>query len=207
MDYESTRKRLSECNYKDAIRIYNLLDEKTADINAKIAKKRLRHLYKTYSKCSDSSRNAFVRRMESILEEHFGIDIGFGKLETADSIIERSQKFILKSKNTILLGKILPVILTIEKELLNGLRENSNDESIKGTKENYNIGPWAYKYLKRYASRLVIDGDYDEYDVFDAYCKIGKRKLKFAACVRGIKIGALFSPKLEEIGRILWMKY
>ena len=201
---DSTKRKLEECNYREVINIYNLLSRRTFEMNAAITKIRLKYLYTEYSKASIKKRQIFVLRMQKILSKQFGIEISYGRIDSADKIIKKSKDYILDSNNIVLLGKILPVILTIEKELRSVKSMTNDDIDTQDTKDGYNIGPFALAYLRGYDERLeVSNDDYTEYDVFNAYCNIGKRRCKVKMCLFGMKIGAL----LDRIGETLWMKY
>ena len=178
---------LTTCDYTKVIQYYKSLNRK--DIDAEITKVRIEYLYNLYNLCSDEVRNKFIKRVEDILSSRFDISICLKR--NIDKIIEYGKDKLLNNNNKRLLGECLPIILTLEKELrsiLNDKYENNDD-----------LEEWSTIYLNKYDDRFKMNQrDYDIYDIFNTYAKMGMRKYKFKMCVYGVKIAATLSGAKEK---------
>ena len=167
---------LYDCDYTKVIEYY---DTNTTDINidAKITRVRLEKLYNLYFSLNDENRIKYIKHMKNRLKERFDIDLPID--DNADEVINNGVSTIKESEDNKFLGEILPILLTLEKELLFVSKGITND--------NDNIEKWTFNYLNRYDKFKLKKENYDIYDVFDAYATILK-KLKFIKAVIAAKV-------------------
>ena len=175
---------IDTCRYTKLIENYDSLDIEDSEVT----KKRIEYLYKLYNLCSDEVRVEYIKRIENILDKEFNISICL--LRNSEKTIEFGKKSLINSRNKKMLGKCLPIVLTLEKELLSILQQDVNNDNLK---------EWMLNYLKKYDNRLNLDKEvFNEYDVFNAYSQIGGRKAKFKFLLHAIKIKAVLSGAKEK---------
>ena len=193
MQYSDIRIKLKRCDYTKVIEYYQLLNNRSALINADITKIRFEYLYRLYNLCSDDVRDKLISHIESNLNNRLGLSICIKR--KFDDLIELSKYGVETSNNIRLLGELLPVVLVLEQEIMTLLDSNS---------EKYDISKCGYKYLRQYDSTLKLEkDDYDIYDVFNKFLT-ANRRAKFKTCIFAAKTAVTLDKLEDVIRRKLW---
>ena len=175
---------INTCRYTTLIKNYKLLN--TPD--SEITKKRTELLNKLYMSCSDEQRDKFIKHIEEILASRLVFPF---RIENPNKMVDFGTSRVLKSKNKERLGECLPIVLVLEKELINIIKP----EEI----QDYDISIWVLNYLKKYDKRLCITKDsFDEYDVLYSYSRLGLKGALFKAYVFSLKFSAIFVSEKEK---------
>lgn len=168
--------KLYDCDYTKVIEYYDT-NVTNIDTDAEITRVRLEKLYNLYFSLDDETRIKYIKHMKERLKERFNIKLPID--DNADEVIKNGVSTINESEDNRFLGEILPILITLEKELL------FVSEGI--TNNNDNIEKWTFHYLNKYDKFKLKKENYDIYDVFDAYATILK-KLKFVKAVAAAKV-------------------
>lgn len=116
-----SRIELENANYKEFLKLYAKLPNKSEHIVLDIIDYRINHLVKLYNSCNDCVKHEYKKRLEMILQKSFNTNISLDWPNVLD-------KFILKNtcnyiaKNRKVFTKLLPITVLLEMEL---------DETIK----------------------------------------------------------------------------